>query len=75
MKEYEFITEIFNNCSGNQMRDVEISEIETDDIVKYLRGYLKNDEVELVRSEPENGVTVFDIDIEGLKQRFTFTEL
>ena len=75
MKEYEFITEIFNNCSGNQMRDVEILEIETDDIVKYLRAYLKNDDVELVRSEPEKGVTVFDIDIEGLKQRFTFTEL
>ena len=75
MKQYEFISEIFNNCSGNQMRDVEISEIETEDIVRYLREFLRNDEVELVRSEPDDGVTIFDINIEGLKQRFTFTEI
>ena len=31
MKHYEMIWEIFNNCSGNQMRDVHIEEVETDD--------------------------------------------
>ena len=32
MKEYEVVHEIFNQCSGNQMRDVFIEEAEIADL-------------------------------------------
>jgi hypothetical protein len=35
-KRYEVIWEIFNKCSGNQMRDVFFEEIETDDPDAYI---------------------------------------
>ena len=38
--EYEFIREIFNQCSGNQMRDVFVEEITTDDPDEYVARYL-----------------------------------
>lgn len=72
---YEFIREIFNNCSGNQMRDIDISEIETDDLEAYLRSVLRDDSIAWKRTEPETGVTVFEVDIDGLRERFTFTEI
>ncbi len=30
-RQYEMIREIFNSCSGNQMRDVHFEEVETED--------------------------------------------
>jgi hypothetical protein len=35
-KRYEAIWEIFNKCSGNQMRDVFFEEIETDEPDTYI---------------------------------------
>jgi hypothetical protein len=37
---YEMIREIFNLCSGNQMRDVFESEVETDNLDAYVKQYL-----------------------------------
>ena len=42
---YEVIREIFNKCSGNQMRDVFVSTVETDDPEGYVRDLLKGKEV------------------------------
>ena len=41
MKCYEAVWEIFNKCSNNQMRDVFIDEIETDDLDEFLRNKFK----------------------------------
>ena len=35
--EYELVHEIKNSCPNNQMRDVFIEEVETDDPVSYVR--------------------------------------
>ncbi len=71
---YEVIREIFNKCSGNQMRDVFVSTVETDDPEGYVRNMLKGKEVVIDKSVLQDGTIEFDVDIAGLKQRFSFTE-
>ena len=70
---YELIREIFNRCSGNQMRDVFVSEVETDDPEQYLRDFLVGTNIRIL----ESGVgtcRIFDVEIDGLMQRFSCTE-
>ena len=74
MKRYEMAREIFNNCAGNQMRDVFFEEVETEDPESYLREMCKGKEIRIERSACENGV-VFDVEIAGLRQRFSFTPM
>ena len=71
---YEVIREIFNKCSGNQMRDVFVSTVETDDPEGYVKNLLKGKEVVIDKSVLKDGTIEFDVDIAGLKQRFSFTE-
>ncbi len=70
---YELIREIFNKCSGNQMRDVFVSTVETDDPEAYLRSVLVGKEIGIERTETRDGV-IFDVVTDGLPQRFSFTE-
>lgn len=70
---YEFIREIFNLCSGNQMRDVFVSEAETENTDDYIREYCKGSEITVEKSTDDNGVIVYDIVNDGLRQRLTFT--
>ena len=44
MKEYEAVWEIYNLCSGNQMRDVFIEEIECEDPELYVQQKFKDKE-------------------------------
>ena len=72
VKKYEMIREIFNRCSGNQMRDVEIQEIETSNpeawVADFFPGKL------CIRAKSVHGKTlIFDLDADGLIQRFSFT--
>ena len=55
MAEYEDVREVQNLCGNNQMRDVFFEEIETDDPVSWVRGFLKGKDVELTVDEKENG--------------------
>ena len=71
---YEVIREIFNKCSGNQMRDVFVSTVDTDDPEGYVRDLLKGKEVVIDKAVLPDGTIEFDVDIAGLKQRFSFTE-
>ena len=71
---YEMIREIFNQCSGNQMRDVFVSTVETKDPETYVKNILKGKEVMIEKAVLKDGTIVFDVDIAGLKQRFSFTE-
>jgi hypothetical protein len=75
MKKYEMIREIFNSCSGNQMRDVDVQEIETDDIDAYLARLYRGERFISSKTVQENGVVVFEIDASGLAQRVSFTEI
>jgi predicted RNA-binding protein len=74
-KRYEMIREIFNNCSGNQMRDVDVQEIETDDVDAYLARLYRGEHFTSARSVSDQGVVVFDIDTSGITQRVSFTEI
>jgi hypothetical protein len=72
-KQYEAIWEIFNKCSGNQMRDVFFEEIETDDPDAYVRGRFKGSSV--AREAGAGGTLVYEIEDSGLRQRFSLTEI
>ena len=71
--EYEFIREIFNSCSGNQMRDVFVEEIRTDDPDAYLQQYLIGSHVETQKSVMSDGSIIYNVATDGLHQRFSFT--
>lgn len=75
MKCYETVWEIFNECANNQMRDVFIDEIETDDIEGFLKRKFKGKEVTYEKSVLADGTIVYDIDASGTKQRYSFTEI
>ena len=70
---YELIREIVNKCSGNQMRDVFVSTVETDDTEAYLRSVLVGNDIHIERTETRDGV-IYDVVTDGLPQRFSFTE-
>ena len=75
MKEYETVWEIFNECANNQMRDVFIDEICTDDPEKFVLAKFKGKEVSYETSVLPDGSIVFDIMTSGIRQRYTFTEI
>ena len=57
MKEYELCCEIFNQCSNNQMRDVDFQEIE----------------VEITREDLADGTVIYHTNTAGLLKRYSFT--
>lgn len=75
MKRYEMIWEIFNNCSGNQMRDIHFEEVETDDPEGYVLSQFKGEELTCRFEKASDGSLVYDLSIHGLRQRFSFTEI
>ena len=74
MKEYEVIWEIFNKCPRNQMRDVFIDEIETDDTDEFIRRKFQDKNATWEKSELEDGTIIYDINASGILQRYSFTE-
>lgn len=74
-QKYEMIWEIFNKCSGNQMRDVFFDEIETADTDAYIAGRFKDGYDITCSREPETGSLVYEILKEGLLQRISLTEI
>ena len=74
-KWYETVWEIFNKCANNQMRDIFIDEIETDDTDAYVRAKIKDLDLTWEKSILEDGTIVYDIDATGTKERFSFTEV
>jgi hypothetical protein len=65
--------EIFNNCAGNQMRDVFIKDVEVsdDDFDALVKPYLTGGEVSCERGD-DGGAVVFDIVTDGMRQRISF---
>ena len=46
MAEYELCCEIFNQCSNNQMRDVDFQEVSVEDTEAYVRSLEPRAEIE-----------------------------
>ena len=73
MTQYELVREIPNLCRNNQMRDVFFDEVETEDPVAYVKGFLKDSEADITVEQKAGGaVTVWAV-TEGLTQKFIFT--
>ena len=69
--EYELVHEIKNHCPNNQMRDIFIEEVETDDPVAFVRARLKGRIDELTVNEHRGGVTIYAVS-DGLRHEFSF---
>lgn len=72
---YEVVREIFNQCSGNQMRDVDMQELVIDDVERYMDRYRTGKDIEEERSVNADGSIVYDLVTDGMRQRVTFTEI
>lgn len=70
---YELIREIFNQCSNNQMRDVFVSEIETDDTDSAAKAYCIGKDYTIEKTVREDGTVIYDLVVDGLRQRLSFT--
>ncbi len=75
MKSYETVWEIFNQCPNNQMRDVFIDEIDTEDPEQFIQTKFRNQEFTYDKSVLPDGSIVFDIIASGIHQRYSFTEI
>ncbi|MEL4106589.1 hypothetical protein AAFA46_07100 [Oscillospiraceae bacterium WX1] len=73
-KSYEMIWEIFNSCSGNQMRDVFIEEIEIEDVSAYVANKFDGNDISFEITKTP-GCMIYDVVSNGLRQRLTFTEV
>ena len=74
-KQYEMIREIFNKCSGNQMRDVFFDEIETEDPDAYIAGRFAGCRIEAEPIGAGGPTRIYEIEADGLRQRVSLTEL
>lgn len=74
---YEVIREIFNQCSGNQMRDVYVEEVELDEsgMDAYVDQFLTGKDIEVEREVSSSGDIIYNIDVDGLRQRVGFTKV
>ena len=76
--EYEVIYEIFNSCSGNQMRDIFFEEREfssPEDIEPFIREKHKNTIGDIDKTELDGGVIIIDFTVGNVPQRYTFTPI
>ena len=76
MREYEVVHEIFNLCSGNQMRDVFIEEIEIPEgaFEEYIRSRHKEKDITLEREDLPDGNVRYTVLTAEIKQRYSFTK-
>ena len=70
---YEPIREIFNQCSNNQMRDVFVSEVETEDTDAVARRFCTGQSFTVEKRLNAHGVITYDLVVDGLRQRLSFT--
>ncbi|MCD8054548.1 MAG: hypothetical protein LUF00_11035 [Lachnospiraceae bacterium] len=75
MKEYEMVREIFNECANNQMRDVFFEEKTLDDTDAYIRSLFQEKQAQIEKSVSPDGVIQYEVEVAGLRQRFTFSEI
>ena len=61
MKEYEVVHEIFNQCSGNQMRDVFIEEIVIADLEAYVASRHQDKDFTFEREDLADGTVIYHV--------------
>lgn len=71
--DYEMVRHIKNHCPNNQMRDVLIEEVSTDDPGAYVRAMLKGEVRSLSVEQGSNGSVTVTADCDGMVQEFHFT--
>ena len=70
---YEMIREIFNQCSNNQMRDVFVSEVETEDTDVIAKSFCTGASNTMSKEILPNGTIIYELNTDGLRQRLSFT--
>jgi len=70
---YEMIREILNKCTNNQMRDVFVEEVETDDPKAWLENYLAGKNPQIEETKCKDGSIIYNVMIANLMQKFTFS--
>ena len=73
MRTYELCCEIFNQCSNNQMRDVDFREVSVEDTDAYVRDLEPRASIE--KEELSDGTVIYHTDTAGLIKRYSFTPL
>ena len=71
--DYEMVRHIKNHCPNNQMRDVLIEEVSTQDPAEYVRSLLKGKINSLSMEEGRGGAVTVTADCDGIVQEFHFT--
>ena len=72
MKTYEMIKELFDSCHGKSNSTVE--EIETDNLDEYMKKYITKVS-ECSKVELDDGSVCYEVVTNGLKSKYTFTEI
>lgn len=72
MKNFELIHEVFDLCNGKP--DSQISEISTEDLDTYMKDHISR-AAEYEKTAADNGAVIYDVMTNGLKERYTFTEI
>ena len=73
MRTYELCCEIFNQCSNNQMRDVDFREVSVADTDAYVRDLEPRASIE--KEELSDGTVIYHTDTAGLLKRYSFTPI
>ena len=73
MRTYELCCEIFNQCSNNQMRDVDFREVSVEDTDAYVRDLEPRASIE--KEELSDGTVIYHTDTAGLLKRYSFTSI
>lgn len=73
MRTYELCCEIFNQCSNNQMRDVDFREVSVEDTDAYVRDLEPRAFIE--KEELSDGTVIYHTDTAGLLKRYSFTPI
>lgn len=75
MKCYEVVWEVINLCPNNQMRDVFIDEIETNDTDLFIKNKFKDKDIRFEKTEKPDGTIIYDIFSAGMHERCSFTPI
>ena len=73
MPDYELCREIFNQCSNNQIRDVDFREVSVADPAAYVREQEPRAEIE--EESLSDGTQIFHTNTAGLLKRYSFTPI
>lgn len=71
MREYELCCEIFNECSNNQMRDIDFRDVSVEDTDLYIRQLEPRADIE--REDLSDGAVIYHVNCSGLRKRYSFT--